>query len=184
MKFNMTTSPVQSQLRWWNVVRWAWPLVVVLLLAAGLSAADAWLPLFPREPGRKLTELFLRSLLIVYLIVLALIPLVLSVSIWIVIRARRWGRNRPFAARLALLSGSAALAVLGLEFAASAWLAWVHRMPDLPTMFPSSASAHDELSLVVIGGSSALGYPYNPAISIGQVVAWKLEQAQPAPSEP
>ena len=173
------TCPDQLHLRWRNVARWAWPFVLVSLLVAGLSAADPWLPLFPRQPGQRLTELFLRSLLIVYMSVLVLIPLVLTVSVGIVIRARRRGQRRPMGARLALLCGSAGLAVFLLELTASAWLAWVHRMPRLPTAFPSSATAQDELSLVVIGGSSAMGYPYDPTISIGQVVAWKLEQARP-----
>ena len=31
----------------------------------------------------------------------------------------------------------------------------------------------------MIGGSSALGYPYNPTLSIGQIVAWQIEQALP-----
>ena len=78
-----------------------------------------------------------------------------------------------------MLCGSAGLAVLGLELAASAWLAWVHRLPHLPTEFPRFATVGDEVSLVVIGGSSAMGYPYDPTISIGQIVAWKLEQARP-----
>jgi len=173
------TGPEQVQLRWRNVARWAWPFVIVSLLVAGLFAADAWLPLFPREPGRRLTELFLRSLLIAYMSVVVLIPLVLAVSVWLLIRARRRGKRRPWLARLVLACGSAGLALLGLELAASAWLAWVHRLPHLPTEFPRSATASDELSLVVIGGSSAMGYPYNPSISIGQIVAWQLEQARP-----
>ena len=173
------TGPEQVQLRWRNVVRWAWPFVLVSLLVAGLFAADAWLPLFPREPGRRLTELFLRSLLIAYMSVVVLIPLVLAVSVWLLIRARQRGQRRPMGTRLALLCGSAGLAVLGLELAASAWLAWVHRLPHLPTEFPRFATVGDEVSLVVIGGSSAMGYPYDPTISIGQIVAWKLEQARP-----
>src|SRR5271157_3276035 len=102
--------------------------------------------------------------------VVVLIPLVLAVSVWLLIRARQRGQGRPMGARLALL---------GLELAASAWLAWVHRLPHLPTDFPRSATVGDEVSLVVIGGSSAMGYPYDPTISIGQIVAWKLEQARP-----
>ena len=149
------------------------------LLVAGFFAADPWLPLFPRAPGRRLTELFLRSLLVAYMSAVVVIPLVLTVSVWIVVRARQRGQRKPMAARLALLCGSAGLAVLGLELAASAWLAWIHRLPLLPTEFPSSATAQNELSLVVIGGSSALGYPYDPTISIGQIVAWKLEQVRP-----
>jgi hypothetical protein len=175
----LMTGAAEVQLRWSNVARWACPFVLVSLLVSGLSAADAWLPLFPREPGRRLTELFLRFLLIAYMSVLVLIPLVLTLSIWIVIQARRRGQSKPLWARLALLCVSAGLSLIGLEMAAAAWLAWVHRMPRLPTEFLHSPTAQDELSLVVIGGSSALGYPYDPTISIGQVVAWKLEQARP-----
>ncbi len=175
----MITGPDNRHFHWRNVVRWALPPAIVTLLFAGLSAADAWAPLFPREPGRRLTEIFLRSLLVGYLTVLILVPLVLAVSVWIVIRARRRGVRRPWLARLALACGSAGLTVIGLELAAFAWLAWVHRMPHLPTQFPHSATAGDDFSLVVIGGSSALGYPYDPSISIGQIVAWQLEQARP-----
>ncbi len=111
------TGAAEVQLRWSNVARWAWPFVLVTLLVAGLSAADAWLPLFPRELGRTLTEIFLRFLLIAYINVLVLIPLVLTISIWIVIRARRRGQRKPLCARLALLCVSAGLSVIGLELA-------------------------------------------------------------------
>ncbi len=42
------------------------------------------------------------------------------------------------------------------------------------------ASAPDDYRIVVLGGSSALGEPYRPWLSVGQIVAWKLEQAVPS----
>ena len=69
-------------------------------------------------------------------------------------------------ARVALLCGSTAFAILGMELAAAAWLSWTHRMPVLPTRFPEQSPA-GELSLVVLGGSSAMGYPYEPTLSVG-----------------
>src|SRR5205823_6302316 len=54
---------------------------------------------------------------------------------------------------------------------------WVHRLPVLPTRFP--ASPPNETSIVVIGSSSASGFPYHPWLSIGQIVAWQLEEALP-----
>jgi hypothetical protein len=90
-ELTLITGPDQRQLRWRNVVCWALPFALVSFLVAGLFADDAWLPLFPREPGRRLTDLFLRSLLVAYLTVVVLVPLVLAVSVWLVIRARRRG---------------------------------------------------------------------------------------------
>ncbi len=49
--------------------------------------------------------------------------------------------------------------------------------PQLPRTLP--ASPDNALRVVVIGGSSARGYPYHPRFSIGQIVAWRLGLAVP-----
>jgi hypothetical protein len=169
----------KPRFRWQNVSRVLVPVGLLLIIGAGITAADPWFPLFPREPGRQITEFFLRSVLVGYVTLLLLIPLVLAASTWLLVRARRRERSRPLIARAALVCGSLALAVIGLELAAWAWLAWVHRIPRLPTEFPGSPPVENEISLVVIGGSSALGYPYDPALSVGQIVGWQLEKALP-----
>src|SRR5262249_9801394 len=93
------------------------------------------------------------------------------------LRARRRGVRRPGLARLLLLCASSLVGMAGVEAAAAAWLAWAHRMPALPTGFlPSPAG---ELSIVVLGGSAGLGYPYNPWCSPGQIVARELGRALP-----
>jgi tetratricopeptide (TPR) repeat protein len=152
---------------------------LLVLVAAGLDTVVVWLPLFPRAPGQRLTEIFLRSLLIGYAGVLVTFPSLLALSILLVVRARRSGLSRPLLARVGLLCAAALIAALGLELTAAAWLSWVHRYPSLPTRFPAIASDKNDLSLVVIGGSTALGYPYDPALSMGQIVAWQLEEATP-----
>jgi hypothetical protein len=152
---------------------------VPIILVAGLSAADPWLSQFPREAGRRITEVFLRAVLLGYLSVLLLIPIVLGGAIWFLIRARRRRRSRSLPARIILLCGSTALAILSIELVAAAWLAWAHRMPVLPITFPER-SPDNELSLVVLGGSSAMGYPYSPTLSVGQIVGWQIERALPA----
>ncbi len=165
-------------LSWPTVIRWGGALGLPIILVAVLSAVDPWLSLFPREPGRRLTEIFLRSVLIGYMTVLLLIPVLLAGSIWLVIRARRQGRSRPLFARTALMCGSTALAIVAIELAAAAWLSWAHRMPALPTNFPEQSHS-GEISLVVLGGSSAMGYPYTPLLSLGQIVGWQIEEALP-----
>jgi lysophospholipase L1-like esterase len=48
----------------------------------------------------------------------------------------------------------------------------------LPTTFPE-ASGEDDVSLVVLGESSAEGIPYNMCFSIGELIVWKLREAIP-----
>ena len=174
----MNNSP-GATLRWRAVLRCVWPIAFLLTLAAGLVAIDPWLAQFPREPGRRWTEAFLRSLLMGYLGVSVVVPLLLITSVIGVLRGAGGvggGRGSPAWAYFAECSGSA---FLRLELTARAWLAWEHRMPRLPITFAQPATPDDALSLVVIGGSSALGYPYNPTVSVGQIVAWQIEEAIP-----
>jgi hypothetical protein len=161
------------------VARAVAPAALLAGLAGALWAADAWLPLFPQALGQRLTELFLRALLIGYLGLLIGLPALLALAIVLVLRARRRGRRRPFLARVALLSASGLIALAAMELAAAAWLAWAHRMPRLPREFPAGQAPDGSVSVVVIGGSSAMGYPYDPALSIGQIVAWELERSWP-----
>ncbi|MGC8640137.1 MAG: hypothetical protein ACP5XB_09710 [Isosphaeraceae bacterium] len=165
-------------LRWRAVICWGSAIGLPMVIIAFLSAVDPWLSQFPREPGRRGMELFLRAVLIGYLTILLLIPVGLGSSVWMIKRARKQRRSGAFFARIALLCGSTALAVVAMELTAAAWLAWEHRMPVLPTTFPEQ-SHPGELSLVVLGGSSAMGYPYSPLLSIGQIVSWQIEEALP-----
>lgn len=168
----------KKSIRWGSVARWGGGVAIPILLLAFVWAVDPWLSLFPREPGRWLMEAFLRSLLVGYATVLVCVPLALIGTIFFLLRARRRGRSRPWLARAALLCGSTMIAAAGVELIATAWLAWVHRMPALPTTFSERPPA-EEISLVVLGGSSALGYPYHPELSVGQIVAWQIGQALP-----
>jgi len=50
----------------------------------------------------------------------------------------------------------------------------------LPTRFPEVAtSQRRDFSVVVIGGSAAMGYPYNPHLSIGRIVGREIERTVP-----
>jgi hypothetical protein len=65
-----------------------------------------------------------------------------------------------------------------LELGSSALRTWIHRFPALPKTFEAAPS--DEYRIVILGGSSALGEPYRPWLSVGQIVAWRLQQAVPS----
>jgi hypothetical protein len=85
--------------------------------------------------------------------------------------ARR-GILRALAACLACL-----LALIALELGSAAWRTWMHRLPALPVTFEPSPP--DAYRILVLGGSSALGEPYRPWLSVGQIVAWQLQEAVP-----
>src|ERR1700729_1939951 len=118
------------------------------------------------------------------------------------------GRGRK-ASRPVLLRGlMLCIALLGslaiAEAVCAGWISWSHRSTAVPVgglgiderSDPSLRFAHSleqidlrsnfpdppgdrEIDLVVIGESSAEGVPYNPWLSIGKIVAWKLQEAIP-----
>ncbi len=149
----------------------------IALTAAMMLVLPPLLSMLPRPVQRAVTEGFLRVLLIAYVAVLACaVPGAVAFAVR-VYRARRRGVRRPWAARGLLLCASCLVGLVLLEASAVAWRAWVHRMPALPTRF--AAAPGDEVSLVVIGESSAQGEPYRPYISIGPIVGWQLGRAIP-----
>jgi hypothetical protein len=60
-----------------------------MVLAAGLIAVNPWIALFPRDSGRRWTEVSLRTLLVVYPRLLIMIPSLFALFVGIVVRARR-----------------------------------------------------------------------------------------------
>jgi len=112
-------------------------------------------------------------------------------------------------ARLLLLCVSVLLSFLALETGAAAWRLWLHQSPRLPDVgsgtgasgegtsavlptgagssvssgFPTQENSPNAevrlLRILVIGESSGRGEPYHPWLSVGQIVAWRLEQVFP-----
>jgi len=64
-----------------------------------------------------------------------------------------------------------------LEIGSAAWRNWMHRLPVMPTSFSDPDAG--EYRIVVLGGSSAMGEPFWPWLSVGQIVAWQLQRAVP-----
>ena len=96
------------------------------------------------------------------------------------------GRRRSDRARLVLARGALAGAttLIGLvlaEFTAAAYLSWLHRMPRLAMIEAPArhAGANDDVTLVVVGESSAEGVPYRDWLSVGRIVVWQLRRLFP-----
>ena len=149
---------------------------VMAWFAVSAVLPDLFLAL-PRAAQEAFARSFLQTVVVLYWA--ALIPAVVGGTILTVlmVRARRSGKRRPTMARLLLFFACSLLGVGILETGSAAWLAWAHRFPALPTRFVASPS--DELHITVIGGSSARGQPYQKWLSIGAIVAWKLQSELP-----
>ena len=142
------------------------------------------------SPGRPLllstTRMLLSALIAVYPIVLVTALLGLTLSAWTIARSRSRGDSQPGcqrrnrAARCFLMCGTSLFAMVMAEIGAAAWLGWIHRLPNLPTKFLNKADPNSEFTIVVLGGSSALGVPYQDWVSVGAIVGRELERTVPS----
>lgn len=157
--------------------------IAVLLVPPWLRA------LVPEPLERRIKIRLLIALLFGHVALLAAAAVGFVGALALVLRARRRRRPRRMAARVLALCGSTLFVLAGLEGAAAAWQRWAHRMPTLPEKFPFKApdlprrlarGGGDEVSIVVIGESSAHGDMYDKWTSIGAMVAWKLGEAIPS----
>ena len=147
------------------------------LLIVALVVLPGWIPLLPRAVVRRTTESFLRGVLLVYSALLLAGLIGVPVTAWLLVRSPRRGRRPSTVVRVFLLSFSCLFSLAALEIGSAAWRSWMHRLPVLPTSFPDpDAGAY---RIVVLGGSSAMGGPFRPWLSVGQIVAWQLQRAVP-----
>lgn len=128
--------------------------------------------LYPRYLAIGLQEAFLAC----YLLILPITALGMLVSAVAVYRSR--SKSKP--GRWLLLFGSIILGLILGEVAAAVWLFDRHHLPALPGHFDQRARAADELLIMVVGGSSALGVPYDGWLSIGAIVRRELQAVIPA----
>lgn len=151
--------------------------VPVAVFAIVITLGPAWFAEQPRAFRRAAIEHSLRGLMAIHAVLFVVAAIGTPVSGWMLLKARRRRVRRLVIERGFLLGLSCLVALAGLELGAAVWRAWVQRLPRLPTAFAPSPPG--EYRIVVLGGSSALGEPYRPWISVGQIVAWKLEEAVP-----
>jgi tetratricopeptide (TPR) repeat protein len=140
-----------------------------------------WLRFFcrgyvPRWLERAALDAFWQAIRALYLSVLAIVPLILALAAARLIRCRRRGQAAPWSARALLCSGTLLALALLCEVAARYALS---RPPPLPRPATVVDGPQDSIDMVVVGESTAAGWPYQPAISVAQVVGWRLEQLLP-----
>jgi len=176
-------------------------IVALMILPRWLAAIPGWLT-------RRASIAFLWTLLPVYVATVPAALVGCVWALLRAARARRHHDRAALrrAVRWALLASSCLAGLIAMELASAARFRWLQRLPDLPTRFAappyprspktdsggaavkyrehgatpdSGPGARDELYLVVVGESSALGEPYHPWLSVGQIVGWQLERIFP-----
>jgi hypothetical protein len=147
----------------------------IALLIAVAFVVPLWVPTLPRPVRRALTEAMLRSVLGTYSALFLMAVVGPPVFGWLLARSWRKLVARPAIERGFLLAIACFSSLVMLELGAAVCGAWMHRFPRLPTDFEPAPA--EEFRIVVLGGSSALGEPYRPWLSVGQIVAWQLQQA-------
>jgi hypothetical protein len=153
-------------------------IVAVSLLTSAVLVIPGWIPLLPRSTRRGLTEALLRTVMFVYCGFFLVSVVATPILAVILVKARRARRSRPLCARCFLIGLSCLFSLILLELGSAVWSSWLHRFPALPTTFADVPA--EEYRIVVLGGSSALGEPYRPWLSVGQIVAWRLQQEIPS----
>ncbi len=162
-----------------STIRLAAVAVPIALAATLAMVLPGWFPVMPPGWRRGIVEAALRGVLIGYGTFVLTGVIGTPLLAYLAARSRRRNGGR---ARRGMLRGLAAclaclLALFVLELGSAAWRGWMHRLPALPVKFEPSPPG--EYRILVLGGSSALGEPYRPWLSLGQIVAWQLEEAVP-----
>jgi hypothetical protein len=165
-------------------------LLRLVLVAAAVALAIAvifwvlpeiWSAL-PREGRTRAVDRALRVALVVHALALPGLILTGAAILGIMIRTGAGPARRPRLTKVFLLCVSSVMALFVAEVGAAVRNAWVHRPPRmrdrrLPDQLVDAPGG--EVRVAIIGGSSAWGYPYQPRVSVGQIVTWGLERAIP-----
>jgi hypothetical protein len=173
----------------------------------GLVLVPPWLIVVtPRWLVRGASIGFFQALLGLYILAIPSFVLGLVMSLAVVSRSLGPGHRsrRARAGRWALLCLSGLLGLGLMEAGSAITLRRRSRLAEVPTQFVNGSSrnvkhdwtvavppatpgpeaaarpaANREVSIAVVGESSARGEPYHPWVSVGQIVAWQLQRVFP-----
>jgi hypothetical protein len=151
---------------------------ILVLMGTALVLGWDWLKVVapPRLYPRYLTIGLLEAFLASYFVFLAFATLGVLISAAVVWRSASVSRS----GRWLLLSGSILLGLIFAEGIAAVWLLQLHRLPELPRHFAQPTHSADEILIVVAGGSSALGVPYDGWLSVGAIIQHELQKVIPS----
>lgn len=182
--------------------------IVLAVLAFMLlpEYVDLYWSRVPKEFQQHLAYLYLDALLIGYAAAPVVAASLIAAAILIRALAKpdtppagEPTHCRRIEVRLLAAGTAIVLGLVILDIGAAAWSAWQRRAPRPPALsaaregedpppapalpgLPSPARARGAaapLRLLVIGESSGRGEPYHPWLSVGQIVAWRLESVFP-----
>lgn len=189
----------------WHGFRIALAAGLVVLAFLAISVGPLWFgALVPRSVRYRFIVRSLRAVQGVHGVVLVALPAALGALATALWRGRRRGLRQP---RLARAFASCLALALSLALAEGIAAAWMARKPASPpgvaTRFlarPASIAVGDAgssglaraqpdgssdladdrtVNIVILGGSSACGYPYDQWFSVARIVAWKLGESIP-----
>ena len=146
----------------------------VIIISAQL-VLPGWIRTLDRPVRRAMTEASLYGALVVYFLVLLAGLVGTPVFGLLLARSGSRGLFQRALKRGFVFGLSCLVSLFALEVGSAAWRSWRHRLPSVPTRFLDAAPG--EFRIVVLGGSSAAGEPYSPWLSVGQIVAWQLQQS-------
>jgi len=158
------------------------------LAVASLAAMfiQPWLALIITPQMRRQAMIgFLFGLEVTYSVVLAAAAIGTAAFGGFLYRVRRKRISPSASGRGFMLCIGCLLALVAAEVIAAACRASLHRSPTLTNGIPAldgrflDLSESDEISVAVLGESSAAGVPFESWLSVGKIVAWQLEEAIP-----
>jgi lysophospholipase L1-like esterase len=164
--------------------------LIASALAIGLAATGAlclfpWLKtVFTPAVARASVIGFLTGLEVGYGVALAAALVGVAVSIGVLYAKRHERRRSRLAVRVLFLSICCLFAFALAEAGAAVRRAAANKArspagdPVLPTHFAEAEQGGD-VTLAVLGESSAFGMPFEPWFSVGKIVAWQLGKAMP-----
>lgn len=148
-------------------------LVALATVVAAVAITPAMFAGLALDARRVVLVFATRAAMLGAVALLALVPALLAASVIALVR-----KQRVLAVRSLIVAVVVVLVLTCAELGASAWsAASVARQQPMPAKRARSNDGTDRL--VVVGSSTALGFPYNPKVSVGQIVAWQLEKARP-----